>query len=257
MFSFATEIFGLLAGLDGVVDCAGFAAAAGLLPPRLEKFHFSPFSDRTRSICGWFRVRSVTFKVFEKISGINSTPTFSDFAWTNGCLLNWGSSAIEMLSALIAPDSSESERLPTFTSRPIAPVSSDSSLGRNVFTSMRNGIATITTIRIPRIMARIFAIFTMRNPLARPQFAARPEQARNDVKSVSPRARPYRDKRQITSRMITQMVDMLDTASTLCCSVGQRSLDFKRPCGRYKATGIPGCAAIFRSGAKYGDGDYS
>ena len=87
----------------------------------LEKFHFSPFSDFTRLISGWFNVNSVTLSVFEKISGIISTPTLSDFAWMNGDLLNCGSSAMEISSAETPPESSDSVRFPTLTSRPRAP----------------------------------------------------------------------------------------------------------------------------------------
>src|SRR6266567_641545 len=152
MFSFATDKFGFPPEEAGA---AGFAADV-LFPPRLEKFHFSPFSDFTRLISGCFNVSSVTLSVLEKISGIISTPTFSDFASTKADLLNAGSSAMEMLSADTLPESSDSERFPTLTCRPSESVSSDSSFGRNVLASMKKGIAIAITISTPTIRAMIF-----------------------------------------------------------------------------------------------------
>src|SRR5580765_1993629 len=102
--SLATDRLGLPLEGDAVFGADVF------LPPRLEKFHFSPFSDLTRLISGCCKVSSVTFKVLEKISGIISTPTLSDLACTNGDLLKAGSSAMEMLSAETLPESSERER---------------------------------------------------------------------------------------------------------------------------------------------------
>src|SRR6267143_650062 len=140
-FSLATERFGLTveddcdepgsdfaaAGFSGVAAfCVGEAAWVDFLLPRLEKFHFSPFCERTRLICGPSRARSVTCSVLDKISGINSTPTFKDFACTKGDWLKAGSSAIEILSAVTPPESSDRDRFPTFTCRPSASVSSDS-----------------------------------------------------------------------------------------------------------------------------------
>src|SRR6266700_540525 len=158
MFSFATDKFGFPPEEAGA---AGFAADV-LFPPRLEKFHLSPFSDFTRLISGCFKVISVTFRVLEKISGIISTPTLKDLACTNGDLLKVGSSAMEMLSAEKLPENSERDRLPTLTGRPKASVSSDSSLGRKVFASIKNGIAMATTTRAPTIIARIFRVRFMR-----------------------------------------------------------------------------------------------
>ncbi len=54
----------------------------------------------------------VTCRVLEKISGMISTPTLSDFAVTNGSLLKAGSSAIVMLSADTLPENIERLRLP-------------------------------------------------------------------------------------------------------------------------------------------------
>src|SRR5690348_266425 len=47
----------------------------GLAVPIVEKFHF-PERSRNRFTCGCESVRSVMCSVFEKISGIISTPTF-------------------------------------------------------------------------------------------------------------------------------------------------------------------------------------
>src|SRR5437879_3359245 len=83
-------VAGAVAGLarSAVLERAGAPGVDPSLFPMLEKFHFSPFSDRTRLICGWSSTRSVTCRDFEKISGIISTPTFRDFACTNADLLN-------------------------------------------------------------------------------------------------------------------------------------------------------------------------
>src|SRR5947209_6149612 len=40
--------------------------------PILEKFHSWPLADFTRLISGWFSVRCVMFRLFEKIKGSNS-----------------------------------------------------------------------------------------------------------------------------------------------------------------------------------------
>ena len=98
--------------------------------PGWKSSTFAPSCDRTRLISGWLSVRSVTFSVLEKISGINSTPTFSDLACTNGVWLKAGSSEIEMSSAFTEPENSDSDRLPTLTCRPSAAVKSDSNSGR-------------------------------------------------------------------------------------------------------------------------------
>ncbi len=66
-------------------------------PPRLEKFQV-PLVALSNVICGCSSTISVTFSCFEKISGISSTPIFSDCAVINGDLLKAGSSAIAMLS---------------------------------------------------------------------------------------------------------------------------------------------------------------
>ncbi len=82
-------------------EVAGFAAEV-LFPPRSSRnSHFSPLSGfhQANLPAGSGSVSSVTFSVFEKISGISSTPTLKDFACTKAELLNAGSSAIEMSSA--------------------------------------------------------------------------------------------------------------------------------------------------------------
>src|SRR4029077_7507651 len=81
----ATDSAGGAPGLAGSEDC--FA----LDPPRLEKFQL-PLVDLSNIICGPSRTIPVTFNSLEKMSGINSTPTFNDFAVMNGNLLNAGSS---------------------------------------------------------------------------------------------------------------------------------------------------------------------
>src|SRR5690349_13935933 len=133
--SLLTERFAV-EGDDGV-DSAGLDAASDL-PPRLEKFHF-PEASRSSEISGLSSVISVTCKVLERISGITSTPTFSDLARIKASLLKVGSSAIDRSSAETLPDRMERLRLPTLTWRPSALVSSDSSLGRKLFTLIKKG----------------------------------------------------------------------------------------------------------------------
>src|SRR4030095_1147336 len=78
----------------------------------------------------------------------------------NGLLLNFGSSAIAMFCASTLPENKASFKLPTFTWRPNAVVSSDSNLGRKLLASMKNGMATATTMRTARTMPAILRIFT-------------------------------------------------------------------------------------------------
>src|SRR5260370_19696181 len=136
----------LAAGVAGWLP----VAAAALLLPRLEQFHLSPFSERTRAISGRFNDRSVTCSAFEKIRGINSTPTFKDLAFTNGALLKAGSSAMEISSAVTPPFKIDKERFPTLTCRPRALVNSDSIRGRDTLTSTKQGIAMTITLNTPR-----------------------------------------------------------------------------------------------------------
>ena len=76
-------------------------------------------------------VTSVTLSVFERIRGINSTPTLTDFAVKNGELLYFGSSAMDRLSAPSAPLKSDRLRLPTSTFRPNAAEALCSIVGLN------------------------------------------------------------------------------------------------------------------------------
>ena len=143
---------------DGSLEEAGFAEAWDLFP-KLEKFHF-PDASCSRVISGRSSVRSVTCRVLEKTSGIISTPTFRSLARTKASLLNAGSSAIERFSAETLPDKIERLRFPTLTSRPSAVESSDSSLGRKLFTLTRKGrvitAKSITATTIPKIFSARF-----------------------------------------------------------------------------------------------------
>ena len=153
MFSSATEIF-----WAALPDDFEAVAACLFAPPRLEKFHV-PVGVFSSVICGSWRVIPVMFSCLEKISGITSTPTFSDLAVINGDLLNLGSSAIAIFSASTLPDSRERLRLPTVTWRPSASVSSDSIFGRKLFTLIRKGSATRITRRTATTIPTIFRIF--------------------------------------------------------------------------------------------------
>src|SRR6267143_1016933 len=132
------------------------------LPPRLEKFHF-PSEVFSKVISGWSSAMSVTRSSLEVIKGMISTPTFRDFAVTNGVVPNAGSSAIAMLSAVTVPVRRERLRLPTLTWRPRASLAVASSLGRKLFTLTRKGIAIrITTsiaTPIPTILRMRFMMF--------------------------------------------------------------------------------------------------
>src|SRR5438045_5593502 len=86
---------------------------------------------------------------------MTSTPTPNDLARMNGELLNVGSSAIAMSSALRLPDQIESTRLPTLTLRPRAVVNYDSMRGRKLLTLMTNGRTKAIRIKIPTIMPTI------------------------------------------------------------------------------------------------------
>src|SRR5437667_3068443 len=96
----------------------------------LEKFHF-PLAVFSNAICGESSVMSVTLIFLEKINGISSTPTFSDFAVTNGDFPNAGSSAMAILSAPTLPERIDKLRSPTVTCLPKAALASDCTVGRN------------------------------------------------------------------------------------------------------------------------------
>src|SRR5579862_2583393 len=170
--SFATDSAG------ASPDFAGSVACFALVPPRLEKFQ-TPFADLSNVICGWSRTISVTFNCLEKMRGINSTPTFTDFAVMNGDLLKAGSSAMLTSSTPTLPDKIERLNSPNVTGLPKAFVSSDSILGRKLLTLMNRGSAIKMTkmiaIAIPMIFIRrllncIFAPnFQIEIPLQRTQ----------------------------------------------------------------------------------------
>src|SRR5450432_583325 len=107
-------------------------------------------------------VTSVTMRFFEKISGIISTPTFTDLAVRKGDVLNLGSSAIERLSAPRPPLNSDRLRLPTSTLRPNAVEAFCSMVPRNWFTGIKNGATRTNTINTPTTMATIFKVRLMR-----------------------------------------------------------------------------------------------
>ena len=82
-------------------------------------------------------VISVTFTCSEKISGINSTPTFTFFAVRNGPVLNFGSSLMDKSSIPNEPPSIDKLKFPTETLRPRASEAFASIVGRNLFTGIR------------------------------------------------------------------------------------------------------------------------
>src|SRR5450432_1199866 len=160
--SFTSSLLTERSGVDEG-PLAGVLAAGSDLLPRLEKFHF-PAASRSRAISGLSSVISVTCKALEKISGITSTPTFSDLARMKASLLKAGSSAIERSSAETLPERIERLRLPTLTSRPSASVSADSSLGRKLFTLIRKGSAMTMTRRTAITIPIIFSAFMTGTP---------------------------------------------------------------------------------------------
>jgi hypothetical protein len=109
--------------------------------PRVEKFH-SPDVDWTSDTFGSPITSRVTFSLRERISGSSSTPILIERASRKAPLLYAGSSEIERLSALTAPERSLRRRSPSRTSRPSASPKRDSRVGRKVFASTRNESAT-------------------------------------------------------------------------------------------------------------------
>src|ERR1019366_7781717 len=108
----------------------------------------------------------VTLSCLLKMSGINSTPTRSDFAWINGALLNLGSSAIESWSAPRLPERTPRLKFPTFTGRPRAELRLDSIWGRKLLTFTRNGSAMTTTInRTTTMPITLRTVFTLISPM--------------------------------------------------------------------------------------------
>jgi hypothetical protein len=117
-------------------------------------------------------VMSVTLIFLEKINGMSSTPTFSDFAVTNGNFPNAGSSAMAILSAPTLPDRIDKLRSPTVTCLPKAALASDCTVGRNVFTLINSGKAirirrrtatAIPPIRSQRFIIQYLLLFTGQN----------------------------------------------------------------------------------------------
>src|SRR6202790_651017 len=100
-----------------------------------------------------------------KMSGISSTPTWSDFAWINGAVLNFGSSAMESWSAATLPEKTPRLKLPTFTGRPRVVLRVDSIWGRKLLTFTSNGTAMAMTINTTTTMpATCRAVFTTMPP---------------------------------------------------------------------------------------------
>src|SRR5580704_1861299 len=125
----------------GIVEAGG--APLFCTPPAiLEKLNV-PSGDCSTVICGWLIRTSVTFKCFERISGTISTPISTDFAVRKADLLKAGSSATSTSLVTSFPERIERLMLPSFTGRPTTWLALDSSIGRNLFTSIRNGKAII------------------------------------------------------------------------------------------------------------------
>src|SRR6266853_1966984 len=100
-----------------------------------------------------------------KMSGISSTPTWSDFAWINGELLNLGSSAMESWSAPTLPEKMPRLKLPTFTGRTRVGLRGDTIWGRKLLTFTSNGTAMAITINTATTMpATLRAVFTTTPP---------------------------------------------------------------------------------------------
>src|SRR5437879_1610025 len=111
--------------------------------------------------CGLPMVTPVTLRVFEKISGIISTPTFNDLAVRKGEELNFGSSPMERFSAAMEPLISERLRLPSSTLRPSAAEAFSSIDGRNWLTGITNGATRTSTNSTPTTIRTIDRLFFM------------------------------------------------------------------------------------------------
>src|SRR5580704_19218412 len=147
----------------------GFCVGVLELPPMDEKFHL-PLGSFSIITCGLSITMLVTFTCCEKISGIISTPTFSDFAVRNGPELNFGSSATERLSTPSEPLISDKLSLPSSTLRPSASLAFCSIVGRNLSTGIRNGAISSsrinTTITIPIHFRALLMVFLQRQAWA-------------------------------------------------------------------------------------------
>src|SRR5262249_42407711 len=133
------------------------------LDPRLEKFQL-PEGAWTRAISGWSMVKYVTTSLRAVTNGQISAPTCNDFAWMNAGLPNAWSSETERSSAVTSPARSESFRLPSLTSRFKAVDSSDSNIGLNRFTLIRNGRLTSTTSRLAKTIPTHLNVRRMKTP---------------------------------------------------------------------------------------------
>src|SRR4029077_7180896 len=140
----------------------GVDFGAGLLevPPMEEKFQ-RPLGSLSIITCGSTAVISVTFNCWEKISGINSTPTFTVFAVRNGPGLNFGSSLTETSSMPTDPVKSDKLRLPSCTLRPSASEAFDSMVGLNLLMGIRNGTTSKITMIAATAMASHFSLLLM------------------------------------------------------------------------------------------------
>src|SRR5258707_2703105 len=105
----------------------------------------------------------VMFKSLCRIRGTSSTPTLMDFAVRNGDLLNFGSSAIDRLSAASEPVKSDRLRLPTSTFRPSAAEAFSSIVGRNWLTGIRNGATSTRITRTTMTTSRTRSVRRMSN----------------------------------------------------------------------------------------------
>jgi hypothetical protein len=87
----------------------------------------------------------VTLISREKIRGIKRRPTVNDDAFKNSPLLNAGSSAMTMFSAVAPPRKMDASSFPIWTGRLSAAESFFSSSGRKLSTLMSSGAATAAT----------------------------------------------------------------------------------------------------------------
>jgi hypothetical protein len=140
-----------------VLDFSCFGDSFELAPPRLEKFHL-PLAALSKVICGSFNTISVTLSCFEKIKGNIFTPTFNDFAVTNGDLLKAGSSAMLMFSTPTVPLRRDRLRFPRVIGRPNAFDASDSILGRKLLTLIKRGSAIKSASKHARTIPAIFRL---------------------------------------------------------------------------------------------------
>jgi hypothetical protein len=108
-------------GAPAAPDGPSDTSAETFLPlgccPTLEKFH-RPEAERNKATCGFCSAIERMCTVREKISGMRSIPTSSDWARTNGAALKAGSSLTEMSAAFRLPRRADKSRCPIVISRP-------------------------------------------------------------------------------------------------------------------------------------------